>query len=320
MKNRMLSLATAALAFGPAAAMAQQAAPNADANTPGVGAGQPVVNLPGPIDSPQDVLESARMAFVLADANGDGQISQKEANDAANLLVGGLFFRADADGDGKVTKEEANTAREEALRRQPVLRFVLDRASRNNAPEGAANAAQGTNPQQAAQALASMLDANNDGSLQANEVRQVVQTGVQTLFTAADTNRDGQLSPSELNAAMYGAVEAGLQAAFQAADQDKSGSLNKEEFSQAIVQPSYTVFDILDRDLDGQLTPRELNQAARIAAQQIEKMTVDVPANSPVNVIGSGRAPQGTDITLPGQPAQAAQPAQPARTTPAQPR
>ena len=43
------------------------------------------------------------MLFKLADTNNDGQISQKEATDAGNLLVGGFFFRADANGDGTLT-------------------------------------------------------------------------------------------------------------------------------------------------------------------------------------------------------------------------
>lgn len=318
MRMRMLWMASAALMVAPLTAVGQQA--NQDG--PGVNAGEAQINLPGPIDSPEDLLETARMLFVMADVNGDGQISQQEATEAGNLLVGGLFFRADANGDGTVSREEATQARQALLQQKPVLRFVIDRASRDNTPDGAQAGQQqaGTDPNQIAQAAWSLLDSNNDGQLQATEVRQAVQTGVQGLYAAADTNRDGQLSPAELNAAMYGAARAGLQATFQAADQDNSGTLSKEEFAQAVVQPAYTVFDILDRDLDGQLSPQELEQAARIAAQQIDKMTVDVPANSPANVLGSGRLPQGTDATRPAarQPAQPVQPAQP-QPSPAQP-
>ena len=57
----------------------------------------------GPIQSIQDVQDTAKMLFKLADTNNDGQISQKEATDAGNLLVGGFFFRADANGDGVLT-------------------------------------------------------------------------------------------------------------------------------------------------------------------------------------------------------------------------
>jgi len=64
-------------------------------------------DVPGPIDSLADVQDTAKMLFKLADTNNDGQISQKEAVDAGNLLVGGFFFRADANGDGTLTPEEA---------------------------------------------------------------------------------------------------------------------------------------------------------------------------------------------------------------------
>ncbi len=61
-------------------------------------------DLPGPIDSLQDLQDTGRMIFKLVDENNDGQISQKEAVDAGNLAVGGLFFRADANGDGVVSR------------------------------------------------------------------------------------------------------------------------------------------------------------------------------------------------------------------------
>ena len=64
-------------------------------------------DVPGPIDSLQDLQDTGRMIFKLVDENNDGQISQKEAVDAGNLAVGGLFFRADANGDGVVTQDEA---------------------------------------------------------------------------------------------------------------------------------------------------------------------------------------------------------------------
>lgn len=315
MKTKTTTLLVTALFAAPWAADAQQPAPRtAPDQAPGVRTGQPVVNLPGPIDSPQDILESARMAFLMVDADGDGLISQEEATSAGHLLVGGLFFRADADGDGVVTREEAEQVRQQILQQKPILRFVADRAGRDNTPEGDSSQA-GTSPEQAAQAFWNLLDGNNDGQLQASELRKAVQTGVEGLFTAADSNRDGQLSPAELNAAMYGAAQAMLQVPFQAADKDNSNSLSKEEFAEAIVQPAYTVFDILDRDLDGQLTMQELETAARIALRELDRLQIDVPRNSPANVIGSGRLPSGTGLNAPTaiQPGRApqAQPLQP---------
>ena len=89
--------------------------------------------IPGPIDSIQDLQDTAKMLFKLADTNNDGQISQKEALDAGNLLVGGFFFRADANGDGTLTPEEARAARESLFQQQPLLRYVLQKAKPNNA-------------------------------------------------------------------------------------------------------------------------------------------------------------------------------------------
>src|SRR5439155_15599767 len=88
-------------------------------------------DLPGPIDSIQDLQDTARMLFKMADTNNDGQISQKEAVDVGNLLVGGFFFRADANGDGTLTPEEARAARESLFQQQPLLRYVLQKAKPN---------------------------------------------------------------------------------------------------------------------------------------------------------------------------------------------
>ena len=68
--------------------------------------------LPGPINSVSDLEDTAKLLFKLADTNNDDQISQKEAVDAGNLLVGGFFFRADTNGDGVLSADEARQARE----------------------------------------------------------------------------------------------------------------------------------------------------------------------------------------------------------------
>ncbi len=81
-------------------------------------------DLPGPIDSLQDLQDSGKMLFKLADENNDGQISQREAVDAGNLLVGGFFFRADANGDGTLSKPEITDAETNTLAQRPILRFL----------------------------------------------------------------------------------------------------------------------------------------------------------------------------------------------------
>lgn len=242
------------------------------------------VDVPGPIDSLQDLQDSGRMLFKSVDANNDGQISQQEAVDAANVAVGGLFFAADLDGNGTLSKEEAQKARDKVLAAKPLARFLISRVkSTTPAPAG------GTpNP---AAAFMSVVDANNDGQLQATEVRQVVQTAIQGLYATADTNRDGQMSPVEVNAAIAGAVKAAGQASFQAADADNNGQLSRAEFDKAIVDPANAVFAVLDANNDGQLSPQELQSAQRIIGQQIQRTILPEAPNSARNLINSGQKP-----------------------------
>ena len=270
---------------GAATAQAPAARPHHDAQ-----------DLPGPIDSVQDLQDTGKMLFKLADENNDGQISQKEAVDAGNLLVGGFFFRADANGDGTISADEARQAREALLQQKPVLRFVLDRAKAAN--PGAA----GTNP---GQALLGLLDTNNDKKLEASEVRQAIQTAVQGAFATADTNRDGQLSPSELNAAMVAAVNAAAQAAFQAADTDRDGGISKEEFLKAAQAPANTIFGVIDANNDGKITPQEAQSARRIIASQLRNLQVPEPANSARHQIDASR-PAAAPAPAPTIPAPAA--------------
>jgi len=234
----------------------------------------------GPIDNLGDLQDAAKMAFKMADANNDGQISQKEAVDAGNLLVGGFFFRADANGDGKVTKEEGDQARENLLNQRPILRFVLQRAEQETA-------AQGAKPEldQAGKNIKNAIDSNGDGALDATELRQAVQTGVQSMFLASDRNGDGQLSPAEINGAAVEMGRAGLQAAFQNADADKNGAVSREEFDKAIVNPANVVFRVMDANNDGQLSNEELQSGVRVIVGELRNLQVPEPANSIPNQV-----------------------------------
>src|SRR5262245_24559640 len=112
-------------------------------------------DLPGPIDSVQDLESMGKMLFKLADTNNDNLISQKEAVDAGNLLAGGFFFRADTNGDGTVTQAEATAAREALFNQKPLLRFVFQRGQ---AEIGQQAAESGTNLQ--AVNVMNLLDSN----------------------------------------------------------------------------------------------------------------------------------------------------------------
>lgn len=241
-------------------------------------------NVPGPMETLEDLQTAGRTVFKLADENNDGQISQKEAIDAGNLMIGGFFFRADANGDGVVTQDEAKAARESFLAQKPILRFVIARVESTRPA-----ATSSSNP---ANALMGLIDTNNDKQLQASEVRQAIVTGVQGLFAAADTNRDGQMSPTEVNAAIVGAVKAAEQATFQAADLNGDGQISKEEFTKALTDPANAVFAILDANNNGELSPQELMSAGRIIENQLKRTIVPEPANSLKNLITTGQKPE----------------------------
>ncbi len=265
-------------------------------------------DLPGPIDSLSDVQDSAKMLFKLADTNNDGQISQKEAVDAGNLLVGGFFFRADANGDGTLSPEEARAAKESLLNQQPLLRYVLQKSKPTN---GNANqigtATGGQNP---IQAITNMLDSNHDQKIEAPELRQAVQMGVQTLFTIADANQDGQLSPAELNRAVGEAAKTAVQMAFQTADTDHNGALSMAEFDKALTEPAHAAFRVLDANNDNQISIDELQRAQQIITEQIQRLRVPEPANSARNQI------RNATTTGIGQPAPAAATPAPAPAVP----
>jgi len=244
--------------------------------------------MPGPIDSFSDLQDSAKILFKMADTDNNGQISQKEATDVGNLLVGGFFFRADTNGDGTLSPEEARQARETLFNQQPLLRYVLGKAKPTNPPtstEPAGSPAQvatsiAANPMQA---IGNLLDTNHDQKIEASELRQAVQTGVQLLFASADTNQDGQLSPAELNAVVGEAAKLAVQTAFQAADADHNGAISVSEFDKALTEPAHAAFRIFDGNNDGQISMQELQQAERIIFDQLRRLRVPDASNSVPN-------------------------------------
>jgi len=263
---------------------------------------RPAGDMPGPIDNIRDLQDTAKMLFKMADTNNDGQISQKEAIDVGNLLVGGFFFRADANGDGTLDPQEAQAAREQLFRQQPLLRYVFQKAK----PQpGEVAAATGNNPvaqniaANPAQAIGNLLDTNHDRKIEAAELRQAVQQGVQTLFQVADANQDGQLSPAELNRAAGEAARTATQVAFQTADTDRNGAVSMEEFDKALTGPAHAAFRVLDANNDNQLSLDELQRAQQVIADQIRRLQMPDAPNSPLNQI-RGDATTTTGIGQPG--------------------
>jgi len=276
-----------------------------------------------PIHSVRDLENTAKMVFKVADTNNDGQISQKEATDVGNLLVGGFFFRADANGDGVLSADEAKQARESLFTQQPLLRFILERGKPTNAPQ-VNQPALGETPADAARVaknlaadpattIGSLLDTNHDQKLEANELRQGVQSGVQGLFALADTNQDGQLSPYELNAVVGEVAKTAVQSAFQVADTDRNGALSQDEYDKALTEPAHAVFRVLDANGDNQLTYEEIQRAEKILADQLQRLRVADPPNSLSNQLGSARTttvnPGSTVISSPSTPTPVVAPA-----------
>jgi Ca2+-binding EF-hand superfamily protein len=185
-----------------------------------------------------------------------------------------------------VTLEEARAIQENYLNQNPWLRSVVNTIQQQQRNP------QNTNQTDPIKAFEALIDTNNDRQIQASEVRELVQTTTQSIFAAADTNRDGQMSPSEINAAVAGGVRAIAQAAYQKADKDGNGQLSRAEYDQAIVEPANVVFAILDVNKDGQLSPQEIQQIERAVINQIRVAVGPEPANSPTNLIESGRLPR----------------------------
>ena len=82
------------------------------------------------------------------------------------------------------------------------------------------------------------------------------------------------------------------QAAFQAADTDHNGQISQAEFDKAIMGPAHLAFQVVDANNDGQITPQEAQAAERIIMSQLQRLIVPEPANSPANLIHSGRRPE----------------------------
>jgi Ca2+-binding EF-hand superfamily protein len=237
-------------------------------------------DMPGPIDSLSDLQDVGKMLFKMADTNNDNRISQKEAVDAGNLLAGGFFFRADANGDGTVTAAEATAAREALFNQKPLLRFLFQRTQQQTAQAGNQPAvAQGQ------QTLMNILDPNRDGNLSAPEVRQAVQTSVQSLFLMADKNGDGQIDVNEVNATIAEGSRVAIQTAFNAADTDRNGAVSQAEFDKAIINPAHVLFRIFDANNDNQISPDEMRSGMQILSRELRSLRVPEPPNSIRNQI-----------------------------------
>jgi Ca2+-binding EF-hand superfamily protein len=96
-------------------------------------------------------------------------------------------------------------------------------------------------------------DANHDGTLTRDELIQ----GLKAEFAAHDTHHNGCLDSEQAGAINQARVDADQSTATPVVDWNQDGCIDYIEFSAA----PYSLFDQLDGDHDGKLTPKELQRA-----------------------------------------------------------
>ena len=96
-------------------------------------------------------------------------------------------------------------------------------------------------------------DANHDGTL----TRAELIAGLKAEFAAHDTHHNGCLDPDQAGQINQDRVDADQSIATPVMDWNQDGCIDYTEFSAA----PYSLFDQLDTDHDGKLTPKELQRA-----------------------------------------------------------
>ncbi|HWA69044.1 MAG TPA: hypothetical protein VG821_04330 [Rhizomicrobium sp.] len=95
-------------------------------------------------------------------------------------------------------------------------------------------------------------DANKDGTL----TRAELIAGLKAEFAAHDTHRDGCLDAEQTAAINQSRVDADQSTATPIVDWNQDGCIDYTEFSAA----PYSLFDQMDRDRDGKITPEEFGK------------------------------------------------------------
>jgi Ca2+-binding EF-hand superfamily protein len=103
-------------------------------------------------------------------------------------------------------------------------------------------------------------DANRDGTL----TREELIAGLKAEFAALDTRHTGCLTPDQVDAVNQSRIAADQSTATPLQDWNQDGCVDYREFSAA----AYSLFDQLDKNGDGKITPQEFNpRAARPGTQ-----------------------------------------------------
>jgi EF hand domain-containing protein len=97
-------------------------------------------------------------------------------------------------------------------------------------------------------------DSNNDGTV----TREELEAGIKQFFWQADTNHDGRLDPDEVAAANHKRILLDGTAAIPLIDWNQDGYVDYNEFASG----PRSLFDQLDLNGDGEVTPDELRRAS----------------------------------------------------------
>lgn len=116
-------------------------------------------------------------------------------------------------------------------------------------------------------ALLLKYDANHDGTLTRGELI----AGLKKEFAALHPNHAGCLTPHQVNAINRVRIAADKSAATLLEDWNQDGCLDFREYSAA----AYSLFDELDRNGDGKITPDEFNPRRASPAPQNRRMPME---------------------------------------------
>ena len=122
-------------------------------------------------------------------------------------------------------------------------------------------------------------DANHDGTL----TRAELIGGLKAEFAAHDTHHNGCLDADQAAEINQARVDADQSTATPVVDWNQDGCIDFTEFSAA----PYSLFDQLDTDHDGKLTPKELQRAGA------KPRDADAPAAEPQEEEPRQRRPGG---------------------------
>ena len=120
-------------------------------------------------------------------------------------------------------------------------------------------------------------DANHDGTV----TREEMDAGLKADFAAADTNHDGCLDTDETAAVNHARWAEGLSTTSTIVDWNHAGCVDFNEFANT----ARSLFDEVDRDGDGKLSPKELRPYGGAAPKATgEDGKPEAPAAPPAEV------------------------------------